>query len=63
MFLFLPRLLQDTEGYVLPDWTKEVYPEAMRDMMTEMYNVYVADNDELVKLVIGEFYLFTVLHM
>ncbi|XP_046661402.1 lysosomal acid phosphatase-like [Homalodisca vitripennis] len=47
---------EETEGYVLPDWTKQVFPQPMTFLIRRMYLAYFAATDMMVKFVIGQFY-------
>lgn len=46
-------VLQDTEGYVLPSWTSDLYPDPFTDYYGEMFLAEYAGTDTMARLLIG----------
>ncbi|XP_046661523.1 lysosomal acid phosphatase-like isoform X2 [Homalodisca vitripennis] len=42
------------EGYILPEWTKDVYPQPMDDLIGRLYYSYFASTDTIIRLVMDE---------
>lgn len=47
-------VVQDTEGYSIPEWTKYLYPQPLQNLIAQEYIAYYAGTDNMARLLIGE---------
>uniref|UniRef100_A0A1B6JGN8 acid phosphatase n=1 Tax=Homalodisca liturata TaxID=320908 RepID=A0A1B6JGN8_9HEMI len=46
---------EEVEGYILPEWTKKVYPQPMNDLAGKLYYSFFASTYTICRLVMGNF--------